>query len=111
VIHNRSVNNTDPAKRINVTHELKVLSEERDRSLAATEGITSLTTELKRVNEILWQIEDDIRDCERCKDFGPAFIDLARSVYRSNDRRTTLKRALNELTGSDLVEEKSYQTY
>ena len=57
------------------------------------------------------QIEDDIRDCERCKAFGTVFINLARSVYLNNDRRAALKRTLNVITGSDLIEEKSYQEY
>jgi hypothetical protein len=67
--------------------------------------------ELKRTNEQLWQIEDEIRDCERRQDFGPRFVELARSVYRTNDRRAELKRKINELSGSTIVEEKSYVVY
>ena len=66
---------------------------------------------LRVVNETLWQIEDDIRDCERDKDFGPRFIELARSVYINNDERAAIKRRINEALGSDIVEEKSYSDY
>jgi TATA-binding protein-associated factor Taf7 len=57
------------------------------------------------------EIEDSIRDCEREQEFGPRFVELARSVYRTNDRRAALKRQINELLGSRLVEEKSYAAY
>ena len=63
------------------------------------------------VNETLWQIEDDIRDCERAKDFGSRFVELARSVYINNDERAAIKRQINEALGSELVEEKSYADY
>jgi hypothetical protein len=66
---------------------------------------------LKEVNGQLWQIEDDIRLCERDQDFGPRFIGLARAVYRTNDRRSVLKRAINDLLGARFVEEKSHPQY
>jgi hypothetical protein len=66
---------------------------------------------LEAVNAALWDIEEGKRDCERRKDFGPAFVDLARKVYIENDRRAALKRRINEAAGSDLVEEKSYRPY
>ena len=69
------------------------------------------TSELKEVNQALWQIEEEIRVCERAKDFGPRFIALARSVYRNNDRRAALKREVSVLLGSAIVEEKSYGPY
>ena len=65
--------------------------------------------ELKSINEPLWRIEDDIRSCERAGDFGPRFIELARSVYETNDRRAAIKRRINERLGSEIVEEKSYR--
>lgn len=101
----------DPAKVANVGRELAVLRGSLDRLVAAEPGIASLKGELRRVNETLWQIEDDIRDCERSKDFGPRFVTLARSVYRTNDARAALKRAIDDLVGSELVEEKSYSAY
>jgi hypothetical protein len=59
----------------------------------------------------LWDIEDAIRDCERNGDFGERFVELARSVYRTNDQRAATKRAINELLGSTILEEKSYAAY
>ena len=66
---------------------------------------------LRTVNERLWAIEDEIRAKERTGDFGPAFVALARSVYRTNDRRAALKREINALLGSALIEEKRYTRY
>jgi hypothetical protein len=79
--------------------------------LAAAPGLASLQAELRTINETLWRIEDDIRDCERRRDFGPRFIELARSVYQTNDQRAATKRKIDELMGSDIVEEKSYAPY
>ena len=62
-------------------------------------------------NKKLWKIEDDIRECERANDFGKTFIDLARAVYYVNDDRSDVKKEINIFTGSDLVEEKSYEEY
>jgi hypothetical protein len=100
----------DRAKRENVGHELNVLSDVR-QLLPQTADLTALTADLKAVNERLWEIEDAIRDCERRQEFGPAFVELARSVYRQNDRRAALKRQINELLGSRLIEEKAYAPY
>ncbi len=63
------------------------------------------------INGKLWDIEDRIRDCERRKDFGEEFIELARSVYITNDERSRIKREINLQTGSSLIEEKSYKGY
>ena len=102
---------TDAAKRANVQVELDVLTASRDAALPASEELARLTTSLKDVNETLWVIEDDIRDCERASDFGEVFVQLARRVYITNDKRAALKREINDLLGSRLVEEKSYQPY
>ncbi len=67
--------------------------------------------DLAIVNKELWSIEDDIRECERQKDFGDKFIQLARSVYIKNDRRAEIKKEINLLTNSGIVEEKSYESY
>ena len=67
--------------------------------------------DLAVVNKELWDIEDDIRECERQKDFGDKFIQLARSVYIKNDRRAEIKKEINLLTNSGTVEEKSYESY
>ena len=102
---------SDEAKLANVRVELEVLSASRDAAIPPSPEMDRLTTDLKSVNEELWGIEDDIRDCERAGDFGPKFVELARAVYRTNDRRAALKREINVLLGSALVEEKSYQPY
>ena len=67
--------------------------------------------ELANINGQLWDIEDWIRDCEREKRFDAEFIQLARSVYVTNDRRSNVKKIINTITGSELVEEKSYKEY
>lgn len=101
----------DEAKLANVRIEHQTLSDTRAQSLPASDELDALVADLKAVNGRLWEIEDDIRDCERNKDFGQTFIELARAVYINNDERAQLKRAINELLGSRLVEEKSYAAY
>ena len=101
----------DPAKRANVAHELGVLTATRDASVRPSVALDRLAARLKEVNELLWEIEDDIRDCERAQDFGPYFIELARAVYRTNDDRAAIKREINDLLGAEIVEEKSYTDY
>jgi post-segregation antitoxin (ccd killing protein) len=101
----------DPRKLANVTKELDLLTAARDESIPMTGETGALIAELKQVNESLWDIEDNIRDCERAKDFGDTFSSLARAVYRTHDRRAELKNRLNILTGSAIIEEKSYQAY
>jgi len=101
----------DAAKEANVRKELALLEEVCVRTIGDIQGLSPLTGELFAVNATLWDIEDGKRDCERRQDFGPAFIALARSVYIENDRRAAIKRQINDLTGSDIIEEKSYQPY
>jgi hypothetical protein len=101
----------DPAKRANVALEHDVLEAAYRAAVPDSAEIAALTAELRAVNEALWDIEDQIRDCERLGDFGAAFIALARAVYKTNDRRAALKKAINHHLGSRLIEEKSYQDY
>jgi hypothetical protein len=101
----------DAAKRLNVSSELCLLRNVRDRKVAQSPALDRVAAELKGVNESLWQIEDDIRDCERQGKFGGRFVELARSVYRINDRRAQLKRQIDEMSDSPIVEEKSYTDY
>lgn len=101
----------DDGKLANIRAELSTLAKTRDEALPASVALSDLTAKLKAINEKLWVIEDDIRDCERAKDFGPKFVELARAVYFSNDERARLKRDINQLLGSRLVEEKSYAPY
>lgn len=102
---------SDPDKVANVQRELRSLAAARRDALPSSPVLHELTAELRRINERLWEIEDDIRDCERKRDFGQRFIELARAVYRTNDRRAAAKRQINELLGSELVEEKDYAAY
>ena len=78
------------------------------RSFLPSDELDSLTSELRSINEAIWNIEDEIRGFERNSDFGPRFIELARSVYLTNDRRAAVKRRISERLGSRIVEEKSY---
>jgi Family of unknown function (DUF6165) len=73
--------------------------------------LDTLSAELKRVNAKLWDVEDSIRECDARGDFGDNFIELARAVYRFNDERARLKKAINVESGSRLVEEKSYKSF
>ena len=73
--------------------------------------IRDLHAQLKEINEALWEIEDDIRDKERVKEFDERFVELARAVYFTNDRRSEVKKKLNLHLGSQIIEEKSYQDY
>ncbi len=99
---------SDPAKQANVMRELAALEAVRRREVAALPELATLYAELKSANRTLWQIEDEIRAQERDGQFDERFIELSRGVYRTNDRRAVLKRRINELTGSEIVEEKSY---
>lgn len=101
----------DPTKLANVREELAVLRRARDGAIPAGPEVARIEAALKAVNERLWEVEDALRDCERAGDFGTRFVELARSVYRTNDRRAALKRELNLALGSRLVEEKSYSPY
>jgi hypothetical protein len=96
-----------PEARANAAHELALL-----RPLAAgLAGIAPLQAALLAVNTRLWRIEDLIREQEASADFGPAFIALARAVYRENDERGRIKGAINRTLRSTLVEEKQYSAY
>ena len=103
-------NITDPSKLINIENEYKELTSDCT-DLLRDSTISTLYAELKGINQKLWIVEDDIRDFERSKDFGPQFVSLAREVYFTNDERARVKKEINIASGSALVEEKSYQGY
>ncbi|MEM7670401.1 MAG: DUF6165 family protein [Pseudomonadota bacterium] len=102
---------SDTGKLVNVATELEGLLVSRAALLPEEPRLDSLTAALRKVNETLWEIEDQIRDLERAENFGPEFVALARAVYRTNDQRAALKREINAVCGSRLIEEKSYQPY
>ena len=101
----------DDGKLANVRYALDRLSETRVATLAMSPELKRLWEELGTVNLALWEIEDDIRQCEAKQDFGPRFIELARAVYRTNDRRAAIKKEIDLLFGSAMTDEKSYETY
>lgn len=111
ILQIKSERMTDATKVANVRTELNLLeSTWRDSAHAATD-IAAQWAELKRINEKLWVIEDDIRDKERAGAFDKEFIELARAVYFTNDERAAVKREINTRLGSRIVEEKSYADY
>ncbi len=101
----------DAMKHANITYELATLTNALNLAIETSGQISELSYRLKDVNERLWETEDAIRDCERRQDFGPVFIDLARSVYRLNDVRSEIKRTINTILGARIIEEKSYSSY
>jgi len=101
----------DPAKLANVRRELDLLRALWLESPLSARDVSAVVERLKQVNEALWEIEDRIREKEAARTFDSEFIELARSVYITNDRRASLKRELNLALGSDLIEEKSYKAY
>lgn len=101
----------DPAKLTNIQNELEVLQQAWVASPLSQTDVSAQLRALKDVNEKLWDIEDRIREMEAQKRFDDDFVQLARSVYRYNDQRAAIKRELNEILGSRLVEEKSYTDY
>ena len=95
----------------NVEQELKKLQSILTQNGPKTTETIQLEGELRRTNQQLWGIEDKIRDKERTNSFDDEFIQLARSVYITNDERSRIKRKINDMFGSELVEEKSYAKY
>jgi tetratricopeptide (TPR) repeat protein len=98
----------DENKLSHVRRELQELQGAFGQSVSAPAELQALRSELKAINERLWDVENDIRHCESQADFGPRFVDLARSVYFNNDRRVAIKRKIDQLLGSALIEQKEY---
>ncbi len=101
----------DAGKLMNIRRELEELCKTRDELIVMPDEVKAMVAELKHINQKLWVVEDDLRDCERKKDFGAKFVELARAVYYTNDERAAVKREINDALGSALVEEKSYAAY
>lgn len=101
----------DPSKRENIAKEFAKLEEVRRKAIGESAELSRLGGLLKGVNEELWDLEDRIRDLERVGDFEEDFVGVARKIYRTNDRRAALKKEINALSGSEIVEEKSYADY
>jgi hypothetical protein len=111
ILEIKSARMRDLAKHENVIKELELLTNAWLSSGHANAGVERQRTELKSVNELLWGIEDQLRLKEANGEFDAEFVELARAVYLNNDRRAALKREINLLLGSEIVEEKSYPDY
>ena len=103
-------NISDTIKLQHVNKELEFLQKTLKKYISEEE-INEFLLKLVNINSKLWDIEDDIRECERKKLFDQTFIDLARSVYFTNDERAKVKNDINKTFGSELVEVKSYEEY
>ena len=108
ILEIKLANVTDDTRRANVMRELTMLTAVRDSVLKTGPDLADINRQLREVNQRLWKIEDDLRALEQEKTFDRHFIELARSVYKTNDARAALKRQINELLGSALIEEKIY---
>ena len=106
----KSKNITDIKKITLINNELSLLESTLKESVSDSK-INQYLYKLIEINSKLWKIEDDIRDCERSKKFDKKFIELARSVYITNDKRSEIKLEINKYFGSVLVEVKSYEKY
>lgn len=101
----------EKGKNQNIRKEHKILKKQIEKNLPKSKRLGALISKLKTINKTLWDIEDQIRVCERKQDFEKKFIKLARSVYQKNDLRSSYKREINKLLGSEIIEEKSYESY
>jgi hypothetical protein len=101
----------DAEKIVNIRRELELLEAAWLDAVRDMEDVSEARARLKTVNEELWDIEDKIRLKEKASSFDDEFIQLARSVYFTNDRRADIKKEINLALGSELIEEKSYQDY
>ena len=112
ILELKLTNITNVQKLSNIQKEHDELSPLADQLFDSYgEELKNLYKQLAEINSELWTIEDDIRECERNKDFGSDFVSLARAVYFTNDKRSDVKKAINLLTDSGFVEEKSYEDY
>tara|TARA_X000000368_G_C22528921_1_gene492568 strand:+ start:143 stop:544 length:402 start_codon:yes stop_codon:yes gene_type:complete len=94
-----------------INKEYSILKLAKDTHIEFSDEIKKLYVEIKKINLKLWNIEDEIRICEKKKDFGENFINLARSVYLNNDKRSKIKSEINKLLGSNIKEIKQYADY
>ena len=94
-----------------INKEYKILKEVQNSSIEVTEKLKTLFKKIKEVNQNLWNIEDKLRFCEKNKDFGKNFIELARGVYFNNDKRAKLKNEINEILKSNIREIKQFVDY
>ena len=101
----------DQGKLKEINKEYDILKKAQQLNIIITKKIDDLFKEIKKINEILWNIEDKLRVCEKNKDFGDDFIKLARGVYLNNDKRSQIKLEINKILGSNIKEIKQYVNY
>ena len=101
----------DKASQEEFNKEYSILKEVQYSSIEMTEKLKTLLKEIKEINLNLWNIEDKLRVCEKNKDFGQTFIELARGVYLNNDKRSKMKSEINKVSGSNIKEIKQYVDY
>ena len=101
----------DKESREEINKEYRILKEAQNLNIKITENVKYLLNELKKINQNLWDIEDKLRICEKNKDFGKSFIELARGVYFNNDKRAKIKSHINKILGSNIKEVKKYPKY
>ena len=110
ILHIKNINIKDEEKLKLIREELELLNQTLNKHIKKND-IQNYLDSLIEINSKLWVIEDDIRDCERNKKFDQTFIDLARSVYFTNDKRSNVKLEINKKFGSKIIEVKSYEEY
>ena len=110
ILHIKNINIKDNEKLKLIREELELLNQTLNKYIKNND-IQNYLDSLIEINSRLWVIEDDIRDCERNKKFDQTFIDLARSVYFTNDKRSEVKLEINKKFGSKIIEVKSYEEY
>ena len=110
ILHIKNINIKDDEKLKLIREELELLNQTLNKHIKKND-IQNYLDLLIEINSKLWVIEDDIRDCERNKKFDQTFIDLARSVYFTNDKRSEVKLEINKKFGSKIIEVKSYEEY
>ena len=110
ILHIKNINIKDDEKLKLIREELELLNQTLNKHIKKND-IQNYLDSLIEINSKLWVIEDDIRDCERNKKFDQTFIDLARSVYFTNDKRSEVKLEINKKFGSKIIEVKSYEEY
>ena len=101
----------DKENLLEINKEYESLKETKNSNIKLTKNLEKLIIQLKEINLKLWDIEDKLRICEKNKDFGEKFIELARGVYFNNDSRSKIKSEINKLSGSNIKEIKQYSDY
>ena len=101
----------NPALLQEIKKDYNIINEAKNKNINSSNEINVLYTDLKKINEQLWEIEDKIRLCEKNSDFKDKFIQLARDVYLKNDKRSEIKLKINKILGSNIQEVKQYTQY